>query len=556
MDSANPRNHKTLTLQDEEYVSKERYLTDVLDATPRLLSLLDRNPMSDTYGCFDRLFWHYTAIDFPCARMQEAVLTLALLYKTPHEKNIYYGNETVLEWINASLSYWMSMQDGDGSFSEWYPNEHSFVATTFSSYAVSETLLVIEDGIRERCELIKALKKSAKWLKNRNENQAVNQGAGVLIFLCNMFHLTRDEEYRTLSKKKLSNILDKQDDEGWFPEYGGADVGYLSLAIDYLAKYYEMCGNDKLLKRLQKSINFISYLIPPNGVCGGVFGSRNTAYLIPHGFEILSKNNPMAASIANYIREETKSTMLCNVDDRYLTYVTYTNLQAYNASKDTIIGEDTPNRFNQEFIKNFPNAGLWICSNKDFYIIVNYKKGGAFRAYSRKNNKSVQNSGVMIETSNGNKYTSSQLSDRNMITATKHGLNVSGNLHKITSNRLTPTKNVLLRMFQLTIGRSDKVSQCTKSVLRRLLITGKNPSKMRFNRSIIIEDNVLKVTDSVNVDGFKRFISGGDASHIYTPSSRYFQGMDSSKTISVPSSMGDESKMVNTYSLTSQRIID
>ncbi len=49
---------------------------------PRLLSLLDRDPFSPTFGCFDRPFWHYkTCTDFPSAIYQQGLLPLVLLYK-------------------------------------------------------------------------------------------------------------------------------------------------------------------------------------------------------------------------------------------------------------------------------------------------------------------------------------------------------------------------------------------------------------------------------------------------------------------------------------------
>ena len=64
------------------------YLREINEQIPRLLGLLDRNPLSCTYGCFDRQYWHYRTSDFACTRSQEAVLTLALLYNNKATK--YY----------------------------------------------------------------------------------------------------------------------------------------------------------------------------------------------------------------------------------------------------------------------------------------------------------------------------------------------------------------------------------------------------------------------------------------------------------------------------------
>ena len=72
---------------------KDTYLKAVLDEMPRILANLDRNPFSKTYGCFDRDYWHNTFTDFPCARKQEAVLTLAILYKLNSGKNPYFNKK-------------------------------------------------------------------------------------------------------------------------------------------------------------------------------------------------------------------------------------------------------------------------------------------------------------------------------------------------------------------------------------------------------------------------------------------------------------------------------
>src|SRR3989344_3594458 len=316
--------------------NKDIYLEEVLINTPRLLSLLDRNPLSKTYGSFDRQYWHYKNSDFSCARMQEATLTLALLFKIKNPKNHYYKNKKILKLINASLNYWVNIQEENGSFNEWYPKENSFVATAFSSYAISETLLELNNLIENRERILKSLKKSASWLRNKDEFQVQNKESGAAIFLYNLYLLTKDEIYKQSAQKKIDFILKNQTDEGWFFEYGGADIGYLSLTIDYLAKYYKKTKDKEVLEALKRSLDFISYFIHPNLTFGGIYGSRNTAYLIPHGFEILSFNT-LAKTISTNIKTAllNKTTISPSIlDDKYLCYITYTYLQAFTESKN------------------------------------------------------------------------------------------------------------------------------------------------------------------------------------------------------------------------------
>ena len=53
----------------------------------------------------------------------------------------------------------------------------------------------------------------------------------------------KEEWILTGLNKKLERILQLQSEEGWFPEYGGADIGYLSVSLDMLAEYYHLYGS-------------------------------------------------------------------------------------------------------------------------------------------------------------------------------------------------------------------------------------------------------------------------------------------------------------------------
>ena len=109
------------------------------------------------------------------------------------------------------------MQNKDGSFNEWYPNEHSFVATAFSSYAISEAMLLL--NIKDEWA-IETLKKAGNWLLNKKENRVQNQQGGALIALFNIYLLTKEMKYFEESNKTLMNLIDLQTKEGWWIEYG------------------------------------------------------------------------------------------------------------------------------------------------------------------------------------------------------------------------------------------------------------------------------------------------------------------------------------------------
>ena len=513
-------------------ISREVYLHPILKNAPRLLGLLNRNVSSSSYVSFDREYWHYSTVDFSCARKQEAVLTLSLLYQIKHEKNSYYQSSEILDYIRAALMFWTRIQNTNGSFNEWYPNEHSFVVTSFSTYAVSESLLLIKDKLPENeCQnVIEALIKAGDWLVKRNETRVMNQQTGAAIALLNLSLLTGKGKYRDSSRDKISLLKQRQSDEGWFLEYGGPDIGYLSLAIDYLCKYYSKTGDALVKEIIERSLGFIKYFIQPDLIAGGEYTSRNTEYLIPHGFEIFSKRNDTAQFIASVVRKAlvTPNSFPYLFDDRYLTYVGYTWLQAFvdaNPELDETVDKKIDGHFEAPFRRHFKDSGLVIINDEHKHLIVNMKKGGSFRLFDKKSGHAYSDSGILVNAEN-TWFTSGWLADFQG-EERDDSITVSGNMWKVPDKTLTPLSNTVFRLFQMTFGRSSVISLWIKERLRDLLITKTKPSRMRYNRSMHFNGGsgqLLRIRDSVRAEtsSISSFSVFAKDTHIYVPSSRYY----------------------------------
>ncbi len=498
-------------------MNKEIYLKEIMPQIPRILGQLNRNPSSSTYGSFDREFWHYKTADFSCARKQEATLTLALLWKLKDKKNPYCQNNSLLAWINAAMQFWMRIQNKNSSFSEWYPNEGSFAATAFTLYAATETLLEMGECIKDRQNIITCLKRAGDWLVNRKEVRAENQECGAVAGLFNLYLLTKEDKFKIATEDKIRQLQKRQNKEGWFNEYGGADIGYLSLAIDYLAKYYTKSKDETALRILEKCLDFIQYFLHPNYTSGGEYGSRNTEYLIPHGFELI--DHPKAEMIALFIRTalENKTTVgIQSLDDRYLLYNSYTYLQAYQNAKKI---EKTEFPFQTEFEKHFRNAGLFIKSAKKYYAVINYFKN-SFRIISKTNKEHVlYDSG--IELNNGNERLQ-PLTQKKELNQDGDYIWVQGNFCKIPEINPTPTKTILIRAFKTLTGNWDKIDLFLKERLRNLLITDAKAKKgYSYRRGFAFDADKIRIVDEV--DGqFKELFINTKSSYNYIPSSRYF----------------------------------
>ncbi len=503
--------------------SKDIYLREVLCQVPRLLGLLDRNVLSSTYGCFDRNYWHYSTSDFANARKQEAVLSLALLYSTRHKGNPYCGKKSMLELINASLKFWHSIQHGNGSFSEWYPNEHSFVATAFSGYAVSETLLLLKNGIEEREGIIKGLEKVADFVAKHFESRACNQETGSIAFLYNLFLLTGKKKYKVAAKEKLKLFLLNQSQEGWFSEYGGFDSGYHSLAIDYLAKYYARSDDKRVLPALRRAVDFLCFFAQPDGSFGGAYCSRNTEYVVPHGLELLAGKITNAALLAKQVRKSIAGhamVSLASLDDNYLCYNAYTYLQAFRYGKEKLQAKGML-PFKHDFERIFPESGIFVKSTAAYYLVASIFKGGAFKLCLA--DKSQDDFGLLVETAVGKRLFSSAFNRANEFRAEPGCLKVHGFLAFVPNKVLSPAKNILLRTYQLSAGRHQKISAATKELLRDKLITKQRLSTIAFSREISFTGKRVSVSDSLQrAHELKNVFIGHSGMHIYVPSSNYF----------------------------------
>lgn len=507
---------------------KEIYYDVIAGQMPRLLGLLDRSPGSPSYGCFDRQYWHYRVIDFASARLQESALTLALMYSINLQDNIYFKNHNILDWINASVGFWCKIQQTNGSFNEWYPGENSFVATAFTSYAISETLIVLGSNLIEEYALIvSCLRKAGDWLIPRVECRAVNQTAGAAIALYNIFLLTKESKYLTASQDKIYFLKEIQNSEGWFLEYGGADIGYLSLAIDYIAKYFQKTNHADALEILKKSISFISNFIYANYSFGGSYASRNTEYVIPSGFEIMADILPESSFLLEEIRRANldKKTITPDFfDDRYLLYLGYNYLQAFLCNSDKIIDKrpQLPNAVIQ-----YPNLGTTIIRKEYFCIVCNYRKGGNFKI-TFSNGKVIDDWGVILELRRGKKYFSGWLNyDSTYREDSDSFFVIQTSFQKVEKIVFKPLKFITMRLFVLTVGLVPGITGWLKNKLRDIIIIKQAKTPCSLTRTFNLYDQKIVITDKVEKGkDIKKITVGAKISYIFVPSSSYFQISD------------------------------
>ena len=496
---------------------KDYLLEEALSYIPKIIELLDRNPVSKTYGCFDRQFWHYRTSDFPSGMYQEYVLPLALVYRYSFPGNPYFQEPRIKEWVIAGMDYSRRFAHSDGSCDDYYPFEKALGAAAFSLYAASESYLLL--GLDEP-RLLEFLNKRAAWvMKSGETGRLSNHHALVGLCLWNMFLLTGDEKFQKADHEKIQKVLSWQSKEGWFPEYEGCDPGYLSICVDFLAKYYQKSQDQELIEPLERAVRFMTHFLHPDGSYGGEYGSRNTFHFFPHGLEIMGKIDSGACALADaYLTGAVQGKRAYTDDDRIFGHLIYNYLQAYldfNPNRPKSL-----NRFQGP--RYFPEAGLYVREDNGRYWVINLKKGGVFKYFEGKK-LTESDTGLVIKTGE-EKVLVSQIIAKTKVNVDKNEITVSGFFYERPDLQLKTFKFLIFRLFLITFGRISR--NLVRFLLQRKIILGKKKAKVKFTRKFYF-DGGFRVEDVIEVLNPKLQVSqlaiSTDLTSIYVATSQPYQ---------------------------------
>lgn len=506
----------------------------VLGGVPRLLSMADRNPCSPTYGCFDRGFWHYrTLIDYAAPIHQEAALTLVIAAQQQGPGNPHAGAQPLYELAGAALRFWASLQRGDGSFDEFYPHERSFVATAFTAYAVSETLLKLGARAAEgQGEVLGALRRAGEWLGGHRDVEVVNHTAGAIAALQNIFLLTGERCFAQYRRAKVEELLAHQHPEGWFYEYGGADPGYLSLAVDYLAKDLRHSGDERLAEAVQRALAFMVWFLHPDGSYGGEYGSRNVKYLMPHGLELLAPRSPEARLLLGGLYRALRQGRVVSpavMDDRYTGFFLNKYAEAW-ADHRPWFGEgaaDPPRG-----VRIFPGAGLVADHGPQACTVVGMSKHGVVKCYATGGEGGLLygDTGYFAVFADGAVATTQWL-DLGVEQQVRAGagrveIEVHGAMARM--NTSLPLRRYLIpfRLFLGCFGWSGALMEWFGAKVKERMILKKHFLPLQVERHIQIEEHELRIADRLRLGQGRRLVRLAripQAAALHVASSRYWQ---------------------------------
>ncbi|RJQ32460.1 hypothetical protein C4572_00975 [Candidatus Parcubacteria bacterium] len=507
----------------------------LINSVKKTLSCLDTNTYSETFGCFDRDFWHYKTLrDFPSATYQQSVLTLALVFKNDFPGNIFFKNQRCLEFITAGIKYWSRIQNKDGSFNEWFPNEHSHVATAFTTYAVTETLLLLKEDLEISKGVLESIKKAADWLSNNSDFLVTNHAAGAAVALYNSFLITQEKKYLDSSRKEIEIVLGNQDKEGWYLEYDGCDPGYLSVTVDFLARYYHKSGDQHVFDSLASAIKFMKYFLHPDGSYGGEYGSRNTKYMFTGGLTFLFEKLPEAKKIFNEYWEKRCFDVGFSSDDRYLFFFFLPNyLETFLFVEKNSKNKPEEKKENQEFFeKNFQSAGIYAKKTEKFHIVINYNKGGIIKIFSNANGEMIySDTGYLIKTNKGIYHSQGSRKSNNTFqknVATKK-FSIQNNFVLLKNKHPLKKSLIFFRLFNYTFGKNNKIMSAFNKALKKRMILREKTAKIKLIRKIEIQAKSVKIEDEI-INNSNLIIIEKKRTSVFSsrhvPSSRIFRSND------------------------------
>ena len=497
----------------------------------RLLSMMDRDPASNTLGAGDRLFWSWKFTDFPMARFQESAYAVAWLFTNRSSPAPYQGSPALLSWLTALLKYWRGLQHRDGSFDEAYPCERSLAAVSFTGFYIGEAIELAKASLPadETAATLASLGRAAEWLCHHDETHGLlsNHLAAAAAALTTIGQLTGEPRFLERARHFLQRIYDHQSSEGWYEEYGGFDPGYQTHGTFYLARIWQRTGDTRLLESLRRATEFLAQFIHPDGSFGGEYGSRNTEFQFPAGFEMLAGTIPEAGLIAEFFRKNIRQGCgvgLPSMDPQNFLPMLNNYLFAHTHFATGPVREAT----RKTGTRLHPKAGIVLKRTAKYFAILGTSKGGVLKAWDA-DGRAISLPGYFVRTSDRRVISSQHLDHGAQVETSGEEVRVVQRFALARQRTMKPWLFMGFRLTSLVLYFLPRLAPVIKSLLVKVLVSRKDYEPFQLDRRVRFGEEEIEVTDTLTNE------SGEDSpmpavspkfATIHMGSSRYFQVED------------------------------
>jgi hypothetical protein len=470
----------------------------------RALSRLDNELTSPSRGSFDRTWWCWKFTDFSAARFQEGAYTLAWLATSALAPAHPSRKARLIDGAAAAIRFWSRLQHSDGSFDEAYPFERSLAATAFTGFYVGCAIERLR-ALLPQADLdhsLVAIEHAARWLAANGEYHGIlsNHLAAAAAALQVAGDLLGTDRFVSARDRYLGIIYANQaPGEGWLREYGGADPGYQSHAMFYMAEIWRRTGDAGLLACLTEASRFIAWFAHPDGTLGGEYASRGTKFAYPAAFEILAPQVREASAVATHLRssiEHDRGVGPHQMDAWNLFPMLNNFLFAAEAAGDLSNAARLPLQ-QQHAERIFPLAGLLAARRGSRVLAAGLALGGSVKLWDAETGRLLyEDCGFASVDGRCLSSQSASTWQRQESDCGELGFVVDAPFTAMSRVRWDPWRFLGFRTFSLTVGRLGAVARALKRALVAVLINRKRAGAARLRRVIRFEDNgTLHIAD-------------------------------------------------------------
>ena len=444
----------------------------------------------------------------------------------------------LVKWYKATFQFWLNIKHKNGSHDEAYPGENSFVASGFTLFYITESFRLMENDLsnEEKSVFLKGMEATGNWLLNNTETHAFisNHRLGAAAGLYNLYELTHKDKFGQKSEEFINTVLKNQSEEGWYQEYEGADPGYLTQGIYYMAVVGYRANESSYRESLRKAIDFLSYFIHPDGTLGGEYGSRNTQFFFPGGIAISAGGNKVASVLFKQFffglssgshsgLKSLDANNLIPVLSSYCHALLFGNFPALSIADDN--SKSLP--FLREEKRFFKEAGLGVYGTQKYYCLYSIFKGGVIKIYDIfKKSLRYQDCGFFYK-KKSKIFTTQIYNRKNKCEIRENKVNLEADFYKKREVFLSPFKIVIFRLLSCASSFSNHISRLLKKLIVHKLIHSKKRGSGKLLRSIeFYDDKVLVKSRLREIPEGIRVYSGGQYTAIHMGSSQYFERED------------------------------
>jgi len=488
------------------------------------MSLYNLDPCSVTYGYGDRLYWGWKIADFANGTMQGGVHALAIALRLGLMEDEAFN----LKLIDAVIRAISRIQAPNGSMAEAYPGENSFCVTALVAFDVLSAIRLLDHRLEQpqRLEYLEILRPLIRFLSAHDEGHAVISNHLATAAAAITLWREQSGEVTQRNSELLERVYSFQSEEGWFREYEGADPGYQTLCTYYLFHIWSITQDEDLLVRLNQSAEFLKYFVHPDGTIGGLYGSRNTEVYYPGGVVGLASCSDKFAAVANNLEQGIhngnhilpQAIDIGNFIPLINTYAVAAMHYEDSSKSPKIKTDRLP--FQTSVDIDFQHAGIYIRSNRRYYLVLNYKKGGTLKVFDKETNRiDLEDGGLFGRLTNGDRF-STQHFDQGIVF---DQYKIVANFYLTNERYPTPFDHILLRLLGLTLFRIVKIGELFKNHIVRLLITRKKKIDGQVLRAfdfleekVVVTETIDSPRDRINVE------HDGNSKSIHMASSGYY----------------------------------